>query len=362
MKKLFLIALSLACLLCACGGPEAAEETNITTTESAATTEEVSSTEVITSTEEPFTLDPNRQMAIMEPLQGGPMLYTFTGRNGKLGLINQDGELVAQPQYEPSNTWNYSAEYSVDVKYSYDENGRVNGITVQKGEKGEEFIHYTLDGKSRKVDGFPENSERIINRNEALFSYMDESTGTILDADQKPIYTTRPGEKIIILKPVPYELRYVGLVVQDEEGNVVEAIDYNGKPTQSKPEAQFYSDGFLFGGTFYQLKDGKWIALDLRQYIKPDIEAHSAIALVITEKWVIVETGQCYFDMEIEEIFAIDWNGNRIDDCPLMPFITLGTFLHGAGEQGPNYYWVEHDGQRGYINTKGEWLFIDNSR
>jgi len=267
-------------------------------------------------------------------------------------LVNQDGELVAQPEYEPSNTWNYSAEYLVDVKYSYDKNGRVNGITLQKGAKGEEFVHYTLDGKSRSVKGFPENSERVFDRNEAQ---IDEETGTILSADKKPIYTAKPGEKIIALYPVPYESRMMGVVVQDAQGNVVKTFDNYGQPMQSKTKAQFFSDRFIFGGTVYQLKAGKWIMLDLRQFIKP-VEEYCAVAGVVTENWVIVVVGVMYEGMDVEEMFAVDWNGKRIDDCPLEPFFDQIGIT--AGPQGPNYFWVETKDKRGYIDTQGNWLFV----
>jgi len=349
MKKLCAGLLTVLFLgLCACGGrTEPPEE--------AATTADAITAAV--TTEEPVTPDPNRPLAIMEPVQGGPMLYTFTGKNGKLGLINQDGELVAEPQYEQSNHWNYSAAFSLRVEYTRGANGRIDGITLQKGEKGEEIIHYTLDGESRPVEGFPESHEHgfFINRNEDLYDYNVEETGTILGADRKPLYTTKPGEEIIRLYPVPYELQLMGLVVQDAQGNVVKAVDYNGMPMQTKTEAQFFSDGFLFGGTLYKLKDGKWTTLDLRQFLKPDVEDHCAVAMVVTEDWVIVIT---LFYESRDEVFAIDWTGKPYKDCPLMPLIP-GHYLQSAGEQGPNYYWVEHDGKRGYVNTKGEWLFVE---
>jgi len=477
MKKLLIVLLALGLLVLAgCGEGEkpdiTAEPTALSTTQATTT--------------EPFTLDPNRPMAIMEPVQGGPMLYTFTGRNGKLGLINQDGELVAPPQYEQPNYGDYSAEFSLRAEYTRDANGRIDGITLQKGEKGGEFVHYTLDGKSRQVKGIPDvggryaildgglydvendrwklaskegqkitetyvdrvflqqagangtsklyvyilEDERIQELPEGVHAYFAElgwyrsgyeqgspqgikyyykyydqdlnllpeetwkphiepgplldqngnelpyarvsnlygqcwvgckenerdGTGTILDANFNPLYTTKPGEEIILLNPVPYDSRWVGLVVQDVKGNVVKTFDEYGRPMQSKNEARFYHDPYLFGGTVYKLKDGKWTALDLRQFIKPDVEDHCAVAMVVTEDWVIVIT---QFFEDTDEIFAIDWTGKPYENCPLMPFTKKGGYLHGAGEQGPNYFWVEHEGKRGYVNIKGEWLFVE---
>jgi len=354
MKKLFAALLALGLLaLAGCGE---AQKDEITTTEPAAGASTAATATEAPTTEEPFTLDPNRPMAVMEPAQGGPMLYTFTGKNGKLGLINQDGELVAQPQYEPSNTWNYSAEYLVDVKYSYDANGRVNGITLQKGERGEQFVHYTLDGESRPVEGFPENSERIIDRNETLYPYTEETTGTILDAGKKLLYATKPGEEIVRLYPIPYQLQLMGLVVQDAGGNVVFSVDHNGRPMQSKTQAQFFMAGY--GGRYCKLQNGKWTAINLRQFTDPSREGHDAAAVVVAEDYIIVATGPNFESMYVEEAFAVDWSGKRIDDCPLAPFLSPNWFPT-AGEQGPNYLWVQHEGKRGYVNHQGEWLFVE---
>jgi len=505
MKKIcmgLLIALLLG--LCACGKSADSPTENF-----AGTTTEI--TEIAVTTEEPTTeelatLDPNRPIAIMEPLQGGPMLYTFMGKNGKLGLINQDGGLVAEPQYEPPNTGDYSAAYSLRAEYTRDANGRIDGITLQKGEKGEAFIHYTLDGKSRPVKGIPDvggryalldgglydvekdrwklapkegqnitetyrdrvflqqaeangttklyvyvlEDERIqelpegvhaylaelglyragyaqgspqgdkyyfkyydqnlkhlpefsdyriglfggrkyqmVGKNDAESSLLIDQNGkiqespylymrdfgkcwlgsneafaepdanvpkTLLDDDLKPIYKAQRNEKIIPLYPVPYEHRLVGLIAQDAGGNIVKAFDANGKPMQTKDETQFFMDQFLFGGTLYKLKDSKWTALDLRQFLKPDVEDYCAVAMVVTEDWVIVATS--FFESR-DEVFAIDWTGKQYNNCPLMPFVTLERYLYGAGEQGPNYYWVEQGGKRGYVNTKGEWLFVE---
>jgi len=351
MKKLLAALLALGFLaLLGCGETKEGEAPTTQAPISEASTLQASMTE------EPFTLDPNRPVTIMEPLQGGPMLYTFPGENGKLGLINQDGELVSPPQYEPPNTWNYSAEFLVDAKYSYDADGRVNGITLQRGARGEAFVHYTLDGESRLVEGFPENSDRYAFADDSLYSYQNEGTGTILDADQKPLYTTRPGEEIIVLYPVPYHLQVMGLVVQDAAGNVVTAVDKYGKPMPTKAEAQFFMAGYA--GLFCKLQNGKWTTINLRQFMDPSREGHDAAAMVVAEDWLIVATGPNFESMAIEEVFAVDWDGSRIDNCLLAPFISKN-WLRTAGEQGPNYFWVEHEGKRGYVNTKGDWLFVE---
>jgi len=66
------------------------------------------------------------------------------------------------------------------------------------------------------------------------------------------------------------------------------------------------------------------------------------------------------------ETFAVDWQGNKLADCPLAPYFdSLGWFYNTAGEQGPHYLWIEiEDGgsaKRGYINLKGEWVFVDET-
>ena len=364
MKKVFaaLLCILLFAGMCACGKAEVPAEENETTITTVYTT--TAATEATTEmqteppTQEPVTLDPNRPMAIMEPVQGGLMLYTFIGRNGKLGLINQDGKLVAAPQYEPPNIYNYSAEYIMDAKYTYGTNGRIDGMTVQKGERGESFVHYTLDGKSRPVEGHQEYIEKNTDADKGIYSRKNERMATILDADKNLLYTIKPGEKIVVLYPVPYELRMMGLVVQDAEGRVVKAVDQYGRPMQSKAEAQFFMDEFNSG--FFKLQNGEWTALNLRQFIDRNREAHAAYAMVVTEDWLIVATGVSYTSMAVEEVFAVDWNGKQYKNCPLAPFMSKDGFPC-AGEQGPDYFWVEHKGKRGYINTKGEWLFVDQS-
>jgi len=62
------------------------------------------------------------------------------------------------------------------------------------------------------------------------------------------------------------------------------------------------------------------------------------------------------------DFFAVDWQGNMIKDCPLEPYFDQlypGSEHSTAGYQGPSYFWVELNGQRGYIDTLGNWLFID---
>jgi len=134
MKKLcagLLTALLLG--LCACG-----ESTESPVEDLTGTAANKPTTEIAVTTEEPTTLDPNRLPAIMEPVQGGLMLYTFTGKNGKLGLINQEGEVVAKPQYDRYNT--------SDV---IDADGHMKGLAIGKGT--EYFIYY-FDGSIKKIN------------------------------------------------------------------------------------------------------------------------------------------------------------------------------------------------------------------
>jgi len=118
LKRIISVISVLVCvaLLCACGQETAApvvDPSNESATAAGAAASEQPATEVSTmpgdastettsgTTQSTTTRSGNSKVkAIMEPQQGGPMLYTFKGRNGKLGLINQDGKVIAEPQFD----------------------------------------------------------------------------------------------------------------------------------------------------------------------------------------------------------------------------------------------------------------------
>jgi len=100
---------------------------------------------------------PPREGAVMPPLQGGPMLYTFPAAEPYdvntmgdydeplyyKGLVNDRGEVIAEPRYE-------------SVQYLHDEYDQITGLLAYKGE---ELTWYLLDGTAKKM---PFRSARVI--------------------------------------------------------------------------------------------------------------------------------------------------------------------------------------------------------
>jgi len=488
------VALALA-LLCGCG--EAGPEESATS----------SSTEAVTTTQESTTLDPNRPKAMMEPVQGGLMLYPFPGREeGCYGLINQDGEVVAEPQF-------------ADTAYVHKAQGRVIGlIACEKSSR--KYIHFDLQGNRRELNcgGYSlgwrdiladgrymivytaiedewdfspirpglfdiENDAWVIAPKEAqaikaykdrvlvhaadstyeyylgdgstrklpdhcevyleeagwyrtdgwgdwkyydtdlkplpqldgclinpgmdgddvyflVYTYWNgldtalvdrsgkfidtpysslDSSGQcwmgrdgadenapeiLLDRNLKPIYTLKEGEEFILIAPLygsvyPAERAHL---VQNAKGEIVKAFDKYGKALQSNGSMQRF--GAVYDHNHFTLENGSWSKSEGIPYEnRPEGEDFAVYTLVTTEDYRVIWAGWEYEDESVpKKIYAIDWDGNPLEDCPLAPFFkNLENYFESAGEQGPNYYWVELDGKRGYVDAYGNWLFIRES-
>ena len=221
------------------------------------------------------------------------------------------------------------------------------------------------------------------------FFQVTEKGGTAIWLDQnlKELGRAKTGEQLIYTC-YPHNL------LLDAKGNVIRAIDDNFKTVNEDTFIQQNVDG---GQILHRLKNGKWTKLDLRQYLSHD--GWNATPRVICDDYIIICLEKPYYwsqntnttakptvsnmslttntkprvapmlsivpPPEAVEVFAVDWNGKRIKS-PLAPYFegidfeTPNEVFPAAGPQGPNYYWVETKGKRGYVNTKGEWLFVDN--
>ena len=394
MKKVIAVVVALGLAgLCGCGGPGAAEETIVATTDAVMTTGES------------VTLDPNRQMAIMEPLQGGPMLYTFYGANwhtwkegggamGKpAGLINQDGKLVCEPKY-------------IRVEYIYDENWErgigMIAITERK------ITLYQLDGESKvlscegfRIHVFPggryasvtgavltesmamgniddglfdiENDRYVIEPKEGQFiQYLWDGMVRI---NQYKSATNMEGDPI------------AQLLFNCADGSIKRGVfEWPSWPNRTEEWNKWIfhcADGSVIEGIIHRMGfPHKTPEPPTYQRALPDLKQFEpqtmpnkrsrAEAVLICDDYIVVYTSFEHVNpdefnglsdetfIEHVETFSIDWDGNRISNCPLEPYFdSLGSFPITAGPQGPNYYWVETSTQRGFINTQGEWLFIE---
>jgi len=228
------------------------------------------------------------------------------------------------------------------------------------------------------------------------FFQIVEKDGTVIWLDQnlKELGRAKAGERLIH-NVTPHNL------LLDAKGNVVRALDDNFKTVREDTIFRQYtdagSDNPRQGDVLYRLKDGKWTILDLGRFIPQDYWGASPV--VICDDYIIVcveKPGSWdkiantptvsnmslsanakpsvqpmlsyYIPPDVVEVFAVDWNGKRIKNCPLalyyegVAFDTPGSVLPDAGWQGQNYHWVEANGRRGFVNTKGEWVFIDTSK
>jgi len=326
-------------------------------------------------------LDPNRPMAIMEPLQGGPMLYAFKGKvpygmayddeDGQeypvypLGLINQDGKLVTAPKYHR-------------VDYFYDEGEqRIIGVAALRGQ---EITIYQLSGESRVL---PCEGYRVKvcpgGRYMSVEAAKPKSMGawSMLDPLKDGLFDIENNRYIIEPKVgqyISYEGRGVAQVRQ------YDSIDMQGEKIAER--AVNCADGSTYEGDDWRgfrqpmlpkpAEDQRKLPDLMKHFPKsakpsdygmPDDRAYAyAQAAVICDDYIIV---CAYFGIEslgseLVDSFAVDWNGKKIKNCPLEPYFD-SLWWANAGEQGPNYYWIETPTQRGYINTSGNWLFIDET-
>jgi len=464
MRKLTALALAIAlALLCGCIAFEPEETTAPETT--ACIPETIA---YVPPTTAPW--EPNDPPAIMEPLQGGPMLYYFMARkpykytkevdslNNEYdrprylyGLVNQNAELVAAPHYD---------EYP---QYFYDATGRAMGVVVQRDQ--EHYI-YSLDGKRTKINTTcchvhilpggryaiidtvePHAEENVENKglydlheqkyiiapdgqyityNGMVFGsgwYFNPADGSMHEAPPEwgvpreyypevGWFRTREGREDRYFdsewNEVSWELAryyiepnrelwidtgYDKRILKDRTGNIIytpiegerleelhELGDYgylaplaflvldandNVKQvfapdrTPWRPLEGIYqneSHGCV-ESMLFRLEGGKWQMIDYASFIEDKPALNHSHSVRVCDDYVVmmVAWDDGDFNYENAESFAVDWDGNKMSNCPLEPFFP---YL-GPREQQGDYYWVELDGQRGYINTRGEWLFVE---
>ena len=189
----------------------------------------------------------------------------------------------------------------------------------------------------------------------------------LLDADLNEVFRLGPGERLGYLS-IMKDLRggtWEGLLLIGADGQAKAAYDTAAKPMQAPANLRFWHCEDI--QTLCAAKNGSWVAFDLAQFLPKPKQGDEggeryARPLAVSEDYIVLETGVHWYEYGSSyDTFAIDWQGNKLDDCPLAPFFDELDYST-AGEQGPNYYWIEQEGgQRGYINVKGEWLFVDEA-
>ena len=310
---------------------------------------------------------------------GGSMVFKnqFNSTDAQGDIIEKwffnyaDESLMEWPLYQLGNVWDYYPEtgwFGEHIVYDSNlqivpgfEDWSVDNSGFDGGEWCIIYNNYHYSGMYTWINRKGELAEKMYNyisRTGTSFLVEDDDTFILLDASLQEVCKPGEGEKL-----VPLDKAF--LLVNETDKHVIKAFDTDGNFFPKTDAFKCWaSDEMAFA-----VQDGNWRALDLRPFypeLREDHESYEdpyARALVVSEDYVIVETGiYQYFEGTRQNIFAVDWNGKPYPNCPLKPYFKQLASANGtAGPQGPSYYWVEHNGKRGYINTRGEWLFIDET-
>lgn len=178
-------------------------------------------------------------------------------------------------------------------------------------------------------------------------------TPTLFDDKLKIVHEAQNGETIVMLSD--FQSNSEMIVLMDKESRIQKAWD----PRTCKEINLKSKSGCWFNNeSAYILENGRWRTIDPAQYCDKAKGEDGAWFCQVTEDGFIIRLAvlkEGVYATE-ERYIAVDWNGKPTNH-PLLRFYKNGNKMSDAGEQGPNYFWAEQDGARGYVNEKGEWLF-----
>lgn len=303
----------------------------------------------------------------------------FNGNDGSLLEFPGEGRLT---WYNPSVGWigttdgggGYMARY-----YDWDFNevlspwradGRfINGdySMAAQHDPSKEITRYAFVSRKGKI---VREDMYVDIKQYGNFFQAEEKDGTVLWLDENLNELGRPkkGEELLGVFINSDRSDYAFLHL-DANGNVLRTLDSNFEMVEAN--GIYANVGPFSSWIYYRRKNGAWTKLDISHYAKTNQQAYARVVcdeyLVIciedlgSDKWA-----EPYIPPSIVEVFSVNWNGERIQS-PFTPYYSGAEFesvfdvFHTADFQGPNYYWVEHGGKRGYIDVKGNWLFIDKT-
>ena len=190
-----------------------------------------------------------------------------------------------------------------------------------------------------------------------------KKTGVLFDLDLNEVCRTGPGERLAVLRTLNGSADEA-FALLDADKNIQAVYDLYAKPMQAPAAFRCWLDSDV--NMLYCTYQGGWRVLQMNQFFPKPKAGHAdgepyAWAIAACGDFIVVQTGVHWYEGEpaVYGAFAVGWDGKPYADCPLEPFYDLLGY-QTAGEQGPYYYWIEQqDGRRGYINVKGEWLFVD---
>jgi len=194
---------------------------------------------------------------------------------------------------------------------------------------------------------------------------------SLLDSQRDVIHAAQVGQSFVNLydriRPGDHGTGPGLVALMDNDRNILEAwCTQTGEPFNMQAHGNgpwISQDGW---GGAYRAQNGAWQAIIPSRFLDiPPMEGGVAFIIAVTQAGAIIRVGREEQSRFAEtRAIAVDWYGNEADH-PLLRFFdneNIWLSFRVAGEQGPNYFWVEHDGQRGFINTNGEWLFIHNEQ
>jgi len=196
----------------------------------------------------------------------------------------------------------------------------------------------------------------MIQRWNRSYIAWNDGMSTLFDGQLNVLHETAPGESFTAFSDAttahqPGSIPEL-IVLQDEAGAVLNAWD-----TETGREFAGQNGRWLGNDNIYVLENGQWNVIDVTQFREGD-EAISWVMLA-SEYGLILQLAEDEqnFLISIRHI-AIDWQGN-LTEHPLLPFFEDDS-IHHHGENMPgNYFWIEGETQRGFVNIDGEWLFVE---
>ncbi|MCL2107212.1 MAG: hypothetical protein FWH26_09205 [Oscillospiraceae bacterium] len=174
---------------------------------------------------------------------------------------------------------------------------------------------------------------------------------------------TGEGQSIALLLPHtswgdPLDVR--GFLLLDAGGEPLRAFDADGNPFPAAADTQKFIG--MQDENLYSVTNGVW-TVTAERFVRHEAGTPAAWRRLICGDYVIYGAGSLaegYYRIE-EQLIALRWDGTLYPECPLLPYSAAGQLGWNAGEQGPEYFWAEAPEKRGYVNVRGEWLFVDET-
>ena len=175
------------------------------------------------------------------------------------------------------------------------------------------------------------------------------------------LYSATSDKSFVNVRDTLTDTEYVALA------NVTERFIYElwNAYTGEMVDMSTINGQFVFWDNNIVFENGEQIRLDLVEIARavlddsytPWIEDYRLTPVLSNKDFIIVRLNTCeQFIGSRGRAFAIDWKGNAIEH-PSTQFF-YNTWLNPIGATAQQFFWLEHEGQRGIINSQGRWVFV----